>query len=109
MQTAKVEFMLSDIKNDLGRYVENLENGVVDDLASLDTKVLNVCEEASKLSTDEFEVIRDEFENTLIKLRIFKEKLDSNLKKTHEKIVEIHGKSEALKSYSKRTANDNNP
>lgn len=109
MQTAKVEFMLTDINNDLGRYVENLENGVIDDLAKLDTKVFEVCEEASKLSTDEFEIIRDNFENTLVKLRIFKEKLDVNLKKTQEKIVEIHGKSDALKSYSKRTANDNNP
>lgn len=109
MHIAKVEFMLTDINNDLGRYVENLDNGVIDDLAKLDNKVLNVCEEASKLSYDEFEIIRDNFENTLIKLRIFKEKLDINIKETQDKIIEVTGKSEALRSYSKRSANDNTP
>lgn len=109
MQTSKVEYLLIDIRDDLGRYEENLENGIIEHLEKLDTKVFEVCTEASKLSVDEFESIRDEFENTLLKLRIFKEKLDINLKNTQDKIIDIKGKSEALKSYSKRTANDNNP
>lgn len=107
MQIAKVEFMLSEINNDLGRYVEDLETGLIDDLAHLDTKVISVCEEASKLNSEEFEKIRDNFESTIVKLKIFKEKLDENLKRTHDKIVEINNQSGAIKSYSKRTANDN--